>query len=138
MKLKTIPFDVHIPNLEGDGIAETIRIYVQAHTDPETGYDVLTPESLELIEKTQARHIGLLSADEIKALRTQLGLSQNKICELLQIGAKSYTRWETGRARPSRSMNVILSALRDGQLSLTYLSALRSPSPHTANPSSAI
>jgi len=56
--LKTIPFDVHIPNLDGDGIAQTIRIEVTAFTDPDSGEDILTPESLELIEKIQARHMG--------------------------------------------------------------------------------
>jgi hypothetical protein len=48
--------------------------------------------------------------------------------ELLQIGAKTYTRWESGRDLPSRSMNVLLCALRDGQLNLNYLRALRTPS----------
>jgi DNA-binding transcriptional regulator YiaG len=129
MKLKTIPFDVHIPNLDGDGTAEIIKIEVQAYTDPETGEDVLAPESMELIEKTQARHMGLMAADEIKELRTRLGLSQDEMSNLLQIGAKSYTRWESGRARPSRSMNVMLCALRDGQLGVNYLRALRNPNP---------
>ena len=45
--------------------------------------------------------------------------------DLLQIGAKSYTRWESGRARISRSMNVLLSALRDGAVTVEYLRCLR-------------
>lgn len=127
MKLKPIPFDVHIPNLDGDNTAEIITIKVQAYTDPDTGEDVLTPESMDLIEKTQARHMGLMTADEIKALRTRLSLSQDEMSDLLQIGGKTYTRWESGRARPSRSMNVMLCALRDGQLGVNYLRALRNP-----------
>ena len=125
--LKKVPFDVHIPNLDGDGIAQTIRIEVEAYTDPASGEDILTPESLVLIEKTQARHMGLMSASEIKELRQRLGLSQDEMSELLQIGGKSYTRWESGRARPSRSMNLLLCALRDGQLDVNYLQALRDP-----------
>jgi DNA-binding transcriptional regulator YiaG len=128
MKIKKIPFDIHIPNLDGNGIAETVRVEVDAYFNPETGEDVLTPESLELIERTQARHMGLLSAEEIKALRERLGLTQNEMSNLLQIGAKTYTRWESGRARPSRSLNVLLCALRDGQLDMNYLCALRDPS----------
>ena len=127
MKLKMIPFDVHIPNLDGDGTAEIITIEVQAYTDPGTGEDVLSPESMHLIEKTQARHMGLMTADEMKALRMRLGLSQDEMSDLLQIGAKTCTRWESGRARPSRSMNVMLCALRDGQLRVNYLRALRNP-----------
>lgn len=125
MKSKNIPFDVVIPNLEGDGIAEKIRITVQAYTDPETGEDVLTPESMELIEKTQARHMGLLAPEEIRALRERLMLTQEEMSELLQLGGKSYTRWESGRARPSRSLNILLCALRDGVITVEYLRALR-------------
>jgi len=131
MQLKTIPFDVHIPNLDGDGIAETIRIEVQAYTDPESGEDILTPESLDLIEKTQNRHMGLMSAREIKELRERLDLLQEEMSDLLQIGAKTYTRWESGRARPSRSMNLMLCALRDGKLDLNYLKSLRDPATAT-------
>ena len=42
--------EVVIPNLEGDGIAEIVPLQVQAYTDPDTNEEVLTPESLELIE----------------------------------------------------------------------------------------
>lgn len=123
--LKTIPFDVQIPNLDGDAIAESIRIDVQAYTDPETGEDILTPESMELIEKTQARHMGLMGPEEIRALRLRLMLRQEDMSELLQLGGKSYTRWESGRARPSRSLNLLLCALRDGVITTEYLRALR-------------
>jgi DNA-binding transcriptional regulator YiaG len=123
--LITRPFDVRIPNLEGDGIAETIRIDVPVRIDPETGQEILTPEALDLIEKTKARRLGLMSPDEIRELRERLALTQEEMSELLQIGAKSYTRWEAGRARVSRSMNVILCALRDGAITIEYLRCLR-------------
>jgi len=127
MKLKKVHFDVHIPNLDGDGIAYTVPIEAEAYSDPETGEDVLTPEAVEEIEKIQARHMGLMSAEDIQNLRERLDLSQQEMSDLLQIGAKTYTRWESGRARPSRSMNVLLCALRDGQLDLNYLRAIRDP-----------
>jgi DNA-binding transcriptional regulator YiaG len=124
--LKTIPFDVQIPNFDGDGIAETITIEVQAYVDPESGEDILTPESLELIETTQARHMGLMSPEELRDLREErLHLTQEEMSDLLQIGAKTYTRWESGRARPSRSLNVMLCAIRDGLLNVDYLRCLR-------------
>ena len=56
-------FNVMIPNLEGDGVAEIVPVQVQVFTDPETGAEVLTPESLDLIEKTKARYLGLLSPE---------------------------------------------------------------------------
>lgn len=124
-ELRTTSFLVQIPNLDGDGIAETVSVEVQCFTDPETGAEVLTPESLELIDRTKARRMGLILPDELKSLRERLDLSQEEISDLLQIGAKTYTRWETGRARPSRSMNVMLCALRDGVMTVEYLRALR-------------
>lgn len=123
--LEMRPFDVRIPNLEGDGIAETIRIQVPVWIDLQSGEELLTPEALELIEKTKARRMGLMSPDEIRALRERLDVTQEDMSELLQIGAKSYTRWESGKARLSRSMNVLLCALRDGVITVEYLRCLR-------------
>ena len=123
--LRMRPFDVHIPNLDGDGIAETIRIEVPVRVDAESGEEILTPDAHELIEKTKARRMGLMLPDEIRELRERFKLTQEQISELLQIGAKTYTRWESGRARPSRSLNLLLCALRDGALSLEYLRCKR-------------
>ena len=69
--LRMRPFDVHIPNLDGDGIAETIRIEVPVRVDAESGEEILTPDAHELIEKTKARifHLGyLLLLDALDAL----------------------------------------------------------------------
>jgi len=124
---KTVIFQVQIPNLDGDGIAETVPIEVQVYLDPETGEEVLTQESVNLIEKTQARHMGLMSPEEIKGLRQRLDVTQKEISDLLQVGEKTYTRWENGRSRPSRSMNLLLCALRDGCINVNYLRFLRDP-----------
>jgi DNA-binding transcriptional regulator YiaG len=129
--LKTQQLNVHIPNLEGDGIAEIVPVDVQTYFDPDLGEDVLTPESLELIDRVKARRMGLLLPEEIKELRERLKLTQKEMSDLLQIGEKSYTRWESGRARPSRSMNVVLCALRDGQLDVNYLRVLQHPTART-------
>ena len=124
---KTETFQVQIPNLDGDGIAETVPIEVQVYLDPETGEEVLTQESVNLIEKTQARHMGLMTPEEIKGLRQRLDVTQKEISDLLQVGEKTYTRWENGRSRPSRSMNLLLCALRDGCINVNYLRFLRDP-----------
>lgn len=126
--LQLRPFDVHIPNLDADGIAETIQIQVPVQIDQLTGEEILTPEAHELIEKTKARRMGLMSADELRALRERFELTQEELSGLLRIGAKTYTRWESGRARPSRSLNLLLCALRDGALTLEYLRCKRESS----------
>lgn len=118
-----IEFPVHIPNLEGDGIAETRTIKVPARKS-KSGDWILTGEALERIEQVQARYMGLMTPAEIKELRTRIQFTQRQMSELIQAGEKSYTRWETGRVRLSRLVNIILCAIRDGFLPVTYLQTL--------------
>jgi len=114
-------FDVHIPTPDGEGIDHVVPISITEEWDEEIREWFVTPASEELVEKTKARHMGLLLPEELKALRLRLGLSQRETGALLQIGEKSWTRWETGKQRPSRSINLLLRALDDGLLTVDYL-----------------
>jgi len=49
------------------------------------------------------------------------------MAQLLQIGEKSYCRWETGSERPSRSINLLLAALTDGRIDVAYLESRLKP-----------
>lgn len=115
---------VHIPNLDRTGIAETIKVKVPAWRDPKDGEIYLDTEATAILDKVKARHMGLLLPEQIKALRKKLGLTQPQISELMQIGEKTWTRWETGRERPSRVINVLLFALLDGKLDAGYLQSV--------------
>jgi DNA-binding transcriptional regulator YiaG len=118
---------VQIPTLDGKGIAETVEVEVTAYRNPKDGEIYLDGEALELLDSVKARHMGLLLPDGIKELRERLDLTQKQISELLQIGEKTWTRWETGRERPSRSLNLLLQALYDGRLDVNYLQIMRNP-----------
>jgi DNA-binding transcriptional regulator YiaG len=115
-ELKTIEMPVVIPNLEGDGIAETRLVRVPITMDSETGEESLTEEAIRIIDDTKARFMGLLLPDEIREMRKRFNLTQKRMSELLQAGEKSYTRWESGRARPSRMVNVLLRLLYEGKV----------------------
>jgi len=125
MKKQLITLDIPIPTSDGKEIAYTIPVELPARYDEEVQDYILDGEAMAEIDRVKARHMGLLSPEEIKALRTRLGITQKELAELLQIGAKSWTRWETGRERPSRSMNILLRALHDGKIDLNYLRSLR-------------
>ena len=84
--------------------------------DEEISEWLLTPESLQQIDDTKARRMGLLLPAELKALRERLCLSQSQIADMLEIGEKSWSRWESGRHRPSRSMNLLIKTLDAGVL----------------------
>ncbi|MGD0651998.1 MAG: helix-turn-helix domain-containing protein [Verrucomicrobiia bacterium] len=112
---------VAIPTADGSGIAETITVRVTIMRDPQTGDFFLDDEAMDAIDKAKSRHLGLLSPEDIRGLRVQLHLTQEEMSRLLKIGEKTYTRWETGRSRPSQAMNLLLLGLRDGVISTGWL-----------------
>lgn len=122
-----IKYPVAIPTIEGTGVHDTVEIEVEALRDPISGELFLDGEAREQIEKVKARYMGIMLPDDIARLREQLGVTQNRMAQLLQIGQKSYCRWETGRERPSRSTNLILAALADGRIDVAYLEARLKP-----------
>jgi DNA-binding transcriptional regulator YiaG len=115
--------EVRIPSPDGKSVT-TIKVKVPAWRDPNDGEIYLDGESIRILDDVKARHLGMLTSTEIKALRDRLGKTQKDLCRLLQIGEKTWTRWESGRERPLKSLNVLLCALRDGRLDLPYLESL--------------
>jgi len=64
---------------------------------------------------------GLLSADDIRALRERFGLTQGELALLLHLGANTISRWESGRNVQTEAMEMLLRLLRDLPGSLDYL-----------------
>jgi len=122
--------EVVIPTRDGTAIAERIKVTVPALRDPVDGEIYLTEEALRKLDDTKARHMGLLLPNQIRDLRHALHLKQREISELMQIGEKTWTRWESGRERPSRSLNLMLQALMDGKIDVAYLRMQLEPALH--------
>lgn len=118
---------VYIPSADGESIAETLWVDVPVWRDPTTKTIFLDDEARKRLEAIKARHLGLLGPQQLKQLRQTIGLTQQDMAKLLQLGQRSWTRWETGRERPSRSMNVLLCALYDGRIDVNYLMKLSDP-----------
>jgi putative zinc finger/helix-turn-helix YgiT family protein len=66
---------------------------------------------------------GLLSADEIRALRQRFDLTQADLTRLLHLGANTISRWESGRNVQTEAMDILLRMIRDLPQSLAYLRA---------------
>jgi putative zinc finger/helix-turn-helix YgiT family protein len=64
---------------------------------------------------------GLLSADEIRALRQRFGLTRGELARLLHLGANTISRWESGRNVQTEAMELLLRLLRDLPGSFDYL-----------------
>ena len=64
---------------------------------------------------------GLLSADDIRAIREHHGLTQAELAQILRLGSNTLSRWEAGRNVQSAAMDVLLRLIRDLPGSLEYL-----------------
>jgi HTH-type transcriptional regulator / antitoxin MqsA len=91
----------------------------------ECGERFFTPEqakALSLAIKREARKIsGLLSPEQIVAIRERLGLTQTALEKLLGLGPKVVTRWETGRVVQAKAADVALRLLALDPKNLTRL-----------------
>ena len=67
------------------------------------------------------RKHGLLSADEIRAIRGKFGLTQSELAHLLHLGANTISRWESGRNVQTEAMEMLLRLIRDLPGSIDYL-----------------
>lgn len=127
MKIEERDFEVSIPTADGENIAELVQIRIPMEWDEELEEWLMTEAGLKQVEETKARHMGLMQPAELKALRERLRLTQKELSDVLQIGEKTWSPWETGKLRPSRSMNLLLRALDDGRITIDYLKSVAKP-----------
>lgn len=64
---------------------------------------------------------GLLSADQIRAIREHFHLTQAGLARLLHLGANTVSRWESGRNVQTEAMDILLRMIRDLPDSFVYL-----------------
>lgn len=77
--------------------------------------EFVSPKTLRESEKALTdfrRNIdGLLTSDEIIAIRKKLGATQKELAEMLEVGEKTFARYENGQVTQSRAMDFTLRAL---------------------------
>lgn len=108
--------DVPICNPDGS-VREVVKVEVDAMKAPD-GEIYLDGDALAKLDRVKARYEGIMLPDDIRQLRERFGLTQTEISNALGLGGKTWTRWESGRERPSRSMNNMLVFLHNGKLTL--------------------
>jgi putative zinc finger/helix-turn-helix YgiT family protein len=127
MKLPTRkkPFDIYLPATTDAEAKKVATIEVEVYDN--FGEEFLTPESSELIERTTAHYMGVVSGREITELRKRLNLTQDQLSDLIGCGKKSLSRWENGRGMPSDLVNKLLRLLDEGFLAPASLKAVEGP-----------
>lgn len=121
------PYLVAIPTSDGSAVAAEVTVEVPMEWSATANDWLITAEAETIIEAAKARHMGLLTPQKMAALRQRLQLTQAEMGELLCIGEKTWTRWESGRYRPTQSLNLLIRALDVGLLSTYDLRWLRNP-----------
>ena len=121
MKTTTQAFAIHIPDANGDSTERIVSIDVPVRWDEMIDEWVLTEEAHEMIDKRKAQELGLLSPAQLRELRERHRQNQKQMGALFQVGEKSWSRWESGKHRPTRSINLLIRALYDGEISINYL-----------------
>ncbi len=69
------------------------------------GFTAFGPEANRQIYAAFRAELGLLSPEEIRGCRQELGLTAKELAERLQCAPESISRWERGRAIQSRAVN---------------------------------
>ena len=81
------------------------------------GNDEMQASEAERLSRALAREYarahGLLTPDEVKALRKSLGLTQREFERLLGVSSPTVSRWETGAMQQSMTANRLMELLRD-------------------------
>jgi len=117
---------VTIPALPGSKRdARVIEVEVNGWRDPVDGEIYLSGTTTAYVDRIKAHEMGLLAPEDFKLIREQLQVTQEEISNLLQIGKRSWTRWETGYDRPTRSINLLIRSLYDGIITVPYLEELQ-------------
>jgi DNA-binding transcriptional regulator YiaG len=118
---RTDKFEVIAGNEGRTKIVARKVIDVPVVWDEEAKDWILTAAAHELIEDTQAQLEGVYSAKQLREIREYFQLTQSQISQLLQIGEKSWSRWESGRLEPSRCVNLLIRCFSEGKIDIQYL-----------------
>lgn len=93
----------------------------------ECGERVIPHALHKALEAEVRRRQGLLTPAEIKAVRERTGLSQEAIGQLLGVGDKTYTRWETGKSIQNKANDNLIRLLELNADRLLQLEMERRP-----------
>lgn len=88
---------------------------------------ILSKELLDKLDGIRYERLGLLTPVDIRNIRERAGLSQIEISQLLGVGEKTYTRWESGRSLQNKSSDNLIRVFEQNAELFTRLEAQRNP-----------
>jgi HTH-type transcriptional regulator/antitoxin MqsA len=89
---------------------------VECYQCRDCGEQYLEPEQIRAFERkkldAQRTAKNLLTADEIRRIREQLGVSKERLEKILNLNPRSFHRWESGLSIQSDAVDTVLRLLR--------------------------
>ena len=99
----------HVEKMKYDGARHEVLIEGMPQWQCDNCRITVTDDDSDtVVQDCLRRHIGLLTAEEIRAARATLGLTQTQLAELIGCAAESLSRWENGAILQSRSYDRLL------------------------------
>ena len=98
----------------------------------ELDLDMADKLSADIWEQYRQKH-GILSPEQIKKIRTELGITQKELEQMLCISHPTVSRWETGMYAPSLQSSREIEALRDCPAFANYLMSKAEIHPKSKN-----
>jgi len=88
--------------------------------------ETIIPHALDkALDNESRKRRGLLTPDEIRDVRACTGLNQEEMAQLLGVGDKTYTRWESGRSIQNKSSDNLIRLVHQNTGLFTQLEAER-------------
>jgi putative zinc finger/helix-turn-helix YgiT family protein len=88
---------------------------------------ILSKELESALEKCRYSRLGLLTPVEIREIRNRTGLNQVEMAQLLGVGDKTYTRWETGKSLHNKSNDNLIRLVDQHVEILSQIDVQRQP-----------
>ena len=118
IKNEKVQVKVFSPNGEFRG---TIPVTVPLELDTITGEWCYTAEAIKIIDLTKLKYANIILPSQIRNIRERFGMTQEEMCDMLGLGARTWTRWETGAVIPTLAMNRRLLELWSGDYTISDL-----------------
>lgn len=99
-----------VPAGSGD---EFFEVEVPVVECPTCGFSYTDHRAEVLRHEGACRYFGLLTPDEVKAVRANLRMSRRQFDEAFGIPPASQERWENGRLMQNKSLDTLLRALQN-------------------------
>lgn len=91
------------------------------------GEEIIPDTLSKSLDAVRNQRLGLLSPEQIRAVRQRTGLTAVDMAHLLGVGEKTYTRWENGKSLQNKSNDTLIRLIDKNVEPFALVDAERDP-----------